>query len=398
MTIAEGMGARLRTVRQLHDLTQAELAIRSGKSKSLISKVEAGQKPGTWDLAVAVARALHVDAAALMGLPYEANGDTSRIAQALPSLRRALAVYDFPPDPETPPRELKLLAEDVETAAHRRLNGQYVALGEHLPELIVELTCAAHTATGREREQAFWLLAAAYRCADAIAFKLGHMDLSSTAIERIRWAAEQSGDELMIATAAYVRGQTWLVTGAYASGLRALSAAGAGIERRTASDARAAAVYGALHMRAAVLAARGNMPADAWSHLQIAKNMAGVVGADTEYYYTSFGPANVKVHEVAVAVELGDEAEALARASGWTPPASLPAERASHHLIDLARAQVWAGDYPGALDSLLDARARSPQHTRTNPLTRETMAAIVRRERRCGDTSLGLATWLGLSV
>jgi transcriptional regulator with XRE-family HTH domain len=392
------MGERLRTLRKLHDLTQGQLAELAGVSKSLISKVEAGQRPGTWDLAIAVARALRVDAVSLLGRPADAIGDEGRIAAALPSLRRAMAMYDFPPENSHDPRPIAALAEAVENAAARRAAAQYVRLGEVLPDLIVELSQAAHSATGPDRERAFWLLAVAFRCADALAFKVGEMDLSSTAIERIRWAAEQSGDPLMVGTAAYVRGQTYLVTGAFESGLRALTAASATIERQTASDPKAAAVYGALHMRAAVLAARGHKADEAWSHIEIAKAMTAVVTHDVEWYYTSFGPSNVHIHEVAVAVELGDEREALARAGDWIPPGSIPAERASHHLIDLARAQLWAADYPGALESLLRARRIAPQHTRTHPMAVETARALVRREQRRPDTAIGLATWLGIKT
>ena len=394
----DGMGERLRTLRRLNDLTQGQLAERAGVSKSLISKVEAGQRPGTWDLAIAVARALHVDAVSLIGQPVEAMSGEGRIAAALPSLRRAMAVYDFPPEARRPPRSMDELGAAVSSAAALRSAAQYVKLGETLPDLIVELTQAAHQAVGTDRERGFWLLAVAYRCADALAFKVGEMDLSSTAIERIRWAAERSGDPLMIGTAAYVRGQTYLVTGAYDSGLRALTAAGTCIERETATRREAAAVYGALHMRAAVLAARGRRADTAWSHIEIAKAMASIVTDDVEWYYTSFGPSNVRIHEVAVAVELGDERAALARAGDWAPPGSIPAERASHHLIDLARAKLWAADYPGALDSLLSARRIAPQHTRTHPMPAETTRALVRREQRRSDTAVGLATWMGIKI
>jgi transcriptional regulator with XRE-family HTH domain len=87
--IMDGMGERLRTLRKLHDLTQGELAELAGVSKSLISKVEAGHRPGTWDLAIAVARALRVDAVSLLGQPADATGDDGRVAAALPSLRRS---------------------------------------------------------------------------------------------------------------------------------------------------------------------------------------------------------------------------------------------------------------------------------------------------------------------
>jgi transcriptional regulator with XRE-family HTH domain len=390
------MGPRLRALRKLNDLTQQELADLAGVSKSTISQVERG-KPGSWELAIAVARALRVDASALLGtLQVDPSEPLSRVALALPAIRHALAVYDCPPDPFKPPRGLGALADAVDEACRKRLDSKYVPLAESIAELVLELTVVAHRCSGREREQAFWLLAAAYRCADAVAHKTGHLDLSATAIDRIGWAAERSGDELMVGTATYVRAEIFFETGAIDPGLRLIAEAAEPLASRTTGDVRAASVYGALHARAAVLAAKGAKAQDAHTHLRIAQAAAAAMGADREYLYTCFGPSNVKIHEVAVAVELGDSAAALAAAEGWVPPASLPAERASHHLIDLARAQVWERDFTGAITSLVKARKLAPQHTRAHPYAKQTVETVLHQAPGRSQTALGLATWLGI--
>src|SRR5258708_15728112 len=117
MGTAEELGERLRSLRRLHRLTQQELADLTGVSKSLVSKVEAGQRPGSWDLAVKVAGALGIDAVALMGLPPGTVGETGRIAACLPSLRQVFADHDFRPPPPWPPRSLRPLTEDVGKAS-----------------------------------------------------------------------------------------------------------------------------------------------------------------------------------------------------------------------------------------------------------------------------------------
>jgi transcriptional regulator with XRE-family HTH domain len=394
-----GMGERLRALRKLHDLTQLGLALRSGVSKSLVSKVEAGSKPGSWELAIAVGRALHVDAAALLGdLPAGSSAPLGRIALALPAIRRALAVYDCPPETAEPPRPLRELADAVDAACRMRLEAKYVPLAELIADLVVEVTLAAHREAGREREQAYWLLAAAYRCADAVAHKTGHLDLSSTAIDRIGWAAARCGDELMVGTGMYVRAEVFFDTGAFSSGLRRIAQTAEPLAARAAGDVRAASVYGALHARAAVLAAKGGDAQAARAHLRIAQAAAATVGADREYFYTSFGPSNVKIHEVAVAVELSEGGAALAAAEGWRPPAGLPAERASHHFIDLARAQLWERDFSGAIASLLTARRIAPQHTRSHPYAKQTTQSVLNQAPGRSDATLGLATWLGISA
>lgn len=398
MDVDGGMAERIRTIRRLHDLTQEELAAAAGVSKSLLSKVESGARPGSWALAVAIGRAVRVDPVAIIGRTAPADTEDERAAAALPALRQAVAAYDDPGEPIGPPRELRALAHDVERLSRLRLDASYAHLAEQLPSLLAELGRAVYETTGDDRRQAYWLLAAAWRCADALAFKTGHHDLSALTVERIRWAAERSEDDLMVGTSAYVRGQTYLVTQSWNAGLRALTAAAQPLARRASTDPRSAAVYGALHMRAAVIAARGGMPDAAWSHMQLATVAADVVSRDVEYFYTSFGPSNTRIHEMTVAVELGDAREALRRAGDWQPPANVPAERASHWLIDLARAQVWDGRYRDATSSLMQARARAPQHTRTNPLSRQSVRTILRRGGRPTAEVTGLATWLGIAV
>jgi transcriptional regulator with XRE-family HTH domain len=398
MDDVDGMAERLRTIRRLHDLTQEELGLLAGVSKSLISKVEAGRKPGSWALAVAVGRVVRVDPVAIIGRTTPANSDDERAAAALPALRQAVVAYDDPGDPVGAARALRALSDDVDRLNRLRLDAGYAQVAEQLPPLLAELSRTVQDLAGDDRRRAFWLLAAAYRCGDAVAFKLGHMDLSALITERIRWAAEHSDDDLMVGTAAYVRGQTYLVNQAWAPGLRALTAVGQPLARRASTDPRAAAVYGAVHMRAAVVAARGQMPEAAWSHMQLAAAAADVVGRDVEWYYTSFGPSNVRIHETAVAIELGDSAEALRRAGTWQPSAAVPAERASHWLIDLARAQVWGGLYREAAASLMQARSRAPQHTRTNPLARQSVRTMLRRGGRPSSELAGLATWLGIAA
>jgi len=87
-------------------------------------------------------------------------------------------------------------------------------------------------------------------------------------------------------------------------------------------------MYGALRMRAAVLAARAGMPEEAADRVTEARAAASHV-PDGIYYGTAFGPSSVRVHELATAVEAGDTPRALRLAGRWQPPRSLPGERRS---------------------------------------------------------------------
>ncbi|MEV7971196.1 hypothetical protein AB0O34_35165 [Sphaerisporangium sp. NPDC088356] len=256
--------------------------------------------------------------------------------------------------------------------------------------LAEELVRAVHASTGHDRERAAGQLALAYRAADGVAFKYGYVDLSARLIELMRWAADQSGDELVVAAAAYVRTEIFFADRNLGPALKALEAAEARIQSTATSDS--AAAYGSLHMRAAVVAARSGKPGAARDHLREAKEAAGLV-REGVYHGTAFGRSSVRIHEVAVAVELGDGDAAVRAAGNWEPPLQLPAERRSHYYIDLARAQLWTGRRQEAFTSLQHARRIAPQHTREHPQVREMLTTLLRLQRASRDSLPGFASW-----
>ena len=69
-----------------------------------------------------------------------------------------------------------------------------------------------------------------------------------------------------------------------------------------------------------------------------ADDAARQIGGDQNHYWTSFGPTNVQIHGVEIAVELEQPDRALQRARTLRLPRSLSRERVVHHGIDVARA------------------------------------------------------------
>jgi transcriptional regulator with XRE-family HTH domain len=69
-SIEEHTGARIARIRKQRGLLQQGLAHRANVSKSLLSKVECGQKPASPALIAACARALGVSTSDLLGQPY----------------------------------------------------------------------------------------------------------------------------------------------------------------------------------------------------------------------------------------------------------------------------------------------------------------------------------------
>ena len=397
MDAADAIGRRIAHARKLRGLTQIGLAGRAHVSKSLVAQVESGHKPATPSLIAAVADALNVDVTDLTGQPYrgtDARGD--RIHAAIAQIRQALVYWDIPPILDVPARPLDDLAAETEQVNRLRMQASYAELGGLLPALIKELTVHAHQAREPERARAFRLLTDAYTAVDSMAYKLGYMDLFAVAVERMSWAAGQADDPLLRPVAAIRRSAAFLAVGAWDGGLRLLDRAGREIEDNLADRPGALSVLGTVHLRTAIMAARGGRASPAWDGVSRAREVSARIGHDTRDYGLLFGPSNVAIHEVAVAVELGDADEAIRRGALLSLPVSLSRERSSHHYIDLSRAWLWQRDSAKALACVVKADHLAPQRTRYHPMARETVARLLDIQRRTPEPLRGIAARMGL--
>ncbi|MGW1998206.1 helix-turn-helix domain-containing protein [Embleya sp. NPDC001921] len=380
-----GLGARVASARGACRMTQLELANVAGLSLSMLRKIEQGSRQPSDDVLSALADALGIDVNRLLGI----GGMTdSRVHAALPAMRAAIDAYDIPED--GPVRSLPELRQAVDTAVERRLASQYILLAQTLPDLLTELARAVCVLPEPGRSEAAGLLAAAYRAADAVAYKHGHFDLSGRLVELVRWASARADDDVQTAAAAYVRTELFFVSGNLALGLRALERALDAAPPPRSIPVRAARV--ALHMRASVVAARMRQPDVARAHMAEAQALVAPI-PEGIYCGTAVGPSSLRVHKTSAAIELGDGEAVLGLASEWKPGKDLPAERRSHFYIDLAQAQLWRGRREDAFGSLQIARKIAPQHVREHPQVRDVLATLVRLQRSSTDTLLGYAEW-----
>lgn len=382
------VGRRIAYYRRLRRMTQQQLADAANVALGTIRKIERGERGVSDAILEAIAAVLCVDPSQLRADREPAH---TRVHAALPALSAAIATYDTPDD--GPVRLLHELREAVAHAARWRLAAQYTRIVSTLPDLLVELARAYHAAPDAEQPELANLLVRAYRSADAVAYKFGAYDLSARLIELMRWATPEAEDPLLSASVAYVRTETFFSARAHAAGLRALERALDAAPAPTAAPE--IAVRGALHMRAAVIAGRARDASAAATHLDEARTLADQVTEDV-YYGTAFGPDSVRIHEVSVAVSLGDDhvGRALDVAGEWKPPKEgLPAERRSGFYIELARAQLWSGLADDAFESLKVARHIAPQHTREHPWVREDAATLRRLKRADSETLTNFAEW-----
>ncbi|MFF4061507.1 helix-turn-helix domain-containing protein [Streptomyces sp. NPDC001668] len=384
-----GVGRRIAYYRSVvrPKMTQEQLAGAACVALGTIRKIERGERGVSDATLESIANALGVDPTRLR---TDRGSAHTRVHDALPMLSDAIAAYDLPAD--GPVRPVHDLHAAVVEAAQWRLAAQYTRIARKLPDLLAELARAYHGAFAGERGELAGLLVRAYRSADAVAYKFGARDLSARLIELMRWAAPEAGDPLLTASVAYVRTETFFAAGAHGPGLRALEEALRAAP--TPTTTAKIAVRGTLHMRAAVIAGRAHDASAADAHLNEARALADRV-PEGIYYGTAFGPESLRIHEVSVAVSLGDDhvARALDVAGEWKPPTDLPAERRSGFYIELARAQLWSGLADDSFESLKVARRIAPQHTREHPWVREDAATLRRLKRADSETLTNFAEW-----
>jgi transcriptional regulator with XRE-family HTH domain len=282
-------GQAIAAARKAQGLAQSELARQAAISLSLLRKIEQGSRPVTPGVRAALD-------AVLAPVPASAGGAAGpeRIAVALPQLSEVMDAYDIPPDLPYAIRPVAELRRLTGSATAWRLSSQYVKLAGLLPGLITDLTASALNSAGHEQEQAFGLLALAYRAADAIADKHGRHDMSGRATELIRWAAERSADPQLEMMSTYVRAELFFSGQHARSGLRMIDSLTA--PAPGGPDVPLLAMRGALCMRAAVLAARAGMPGEAAGRMAEAQAIARPV-PDGVYHGTAFGPASIRVHD-----------------------------------------------------------------------------------------------------
>jgi transcriptional regulator with XRE-family HTH domain len=238
---ASAIAEHIALARKINRMTQAQLADAALISVSLLRKIERGKRAATPAVLASIAHALGVDGSQLSGDPQP---DIGRVQQAIMPIRWALDCHDLSEDgPASPLGDLRAATEQATTD---RLASRYTRLADTLPGLLNELSQAAHTYAGQERETVFALLVMAYRAADAIADKYGFTDLSARTIDLMRWAAAQSGEPLLCGVAEYVRAELFFGRPHATAGLKSLCNAADAIDPGSSRDARA--VYGSLHM------------------------------------------------------------------------------------------------------------------------------------------------------
>lgn len=392
----EAVGQRVARLRKRRAMTQHALAEAAHVSRGLIAKVESGDRVATPAFIAAVSGALGVEPTELSGQPYREDPTTSgvdRVHATIPEVRRALDTLDVPPDLGMAPRPVADLAREIARLRQCSLNAQFLAIGTSLPAVLAELAVHAHTTD----EPRVWRhVNAAQALAASMARRLGYMDLATAAIKDAAASATRSDDPNLPALAMLPRALMMMTYGSWHAGLSLVRTAATRVDQDTP---QALAVQGALHLRSAILSARGTQTGDtttsqAWDHhAQAVEAVQQLPPRAADFYALQFNASNVLIHGAAVAVEAGDYDEALRRDRQIAPRALavLPAERRAHHGIDMSRAYLELGKRDKALEALVAAERVAPQMTRYHPSAKSVAAYLVDHHRSLPEPLRGLA-------
>ncbi len=384
-------GGRIAAYARDRGLTLRALATKAGVSYSLLTKVTSGNRPASPELVAAVARALGVAADLIEPQPHS-DAMTEPLMPLMAPIRAALDLYDLGPQEDVTPRplsELQAAVADINALAQA---ARYKPMSRALPGLLSELHSAAHLFTGHDQQQAWGLLAEAYRCGHSVGIAIGLNDLSATALNRMDWAAERAGDRApgLRAAREYLRVTAYLRTGDLEACRRLQDSGRYFLEGTDPKTPGALVARGQLHLGSAVVAARAKDTDLMGHHLQEAARIAARTGEQKDFS-VHFGPTNVSVHRVMTLVEAGDHAAAVQASKNVRFPADWAPTRIGHHHIDLARSYRWMAKPEAALYHLDQAHAAAPQQAIRHPLVHETVTALARASNRHSDA---LSVWI----
>ena len=254
--------------------------------------------------------------------------------------------------------------------------GRYTELTDLLRGLIPALETASRAVPEGQRAEVSELLATTYQACSAALAKLGEPEAAWIASDRAMAAAERAGNPMLVAAGAFRLVFVFINARHYDQAEEtARTTAEALWPMADQGDPRAMSLWGALTLQRAVIAAHVNDPDTAYGQLERASQIAVRLGEGHDEYDTEFGPANVRLYEIAVAVELGDAGRAL-RAAADVDTTGLSAERQARMLIDVARAHAQRRQVREAVAALVQAEAITPEQVRGHALVRQLVSDL----------------------
>jgi tetratricopeptide (TPR) repeat protein len=375
----KALGRRIAAERRRRGLSQPELARMIDRSVAWVSQVERGvRKVDRMSVLETVATALDIplaelaaEAPVVAAVTEEAPG-TSGLRLVLSGAHALQAMLDGPRAPAV--STLRFRTRKAWELTHA---GRYAELTELLGSLVPDLETAARTAPDDQRAGAFELLATTYQACSAALAKIGETDAAWIAADRAMAAAERADNAMLVAAGAFRLVFVFIAAHHYDQAEETARTAAAALRRKADDgDPQAMSLWGGLTLQRAVIAARVNDADTAYGELEQARLIADRLGDHRNEFNTEFGPANVRLYEISVAVDLGDAGRAL-RAAANVDMTELSAERQGRTLLDVARAHTQRRQVSEAVATLVQAEGIAPELVRGHDLTRQLVSDLL---------------------
>jgi transcriptional regulator with XRE-family HTH domain len=394
---ARTTGQRLREIRHWRGKSLRVIAELAGITESYLCRLELGQQPlDSRSKLEALAAALQVAPSEITGQPYPPSTENESVAhaaaQALRAVLRDIEVGELLT--EVPPRSLAELRGEVAAVNAASAACDYGILGQTVPDLIGELHTLAEANGSIEARR---LLADVLHAAFYLSKDLGHGDLAWMVSGHLHATTVAIGEPVLGAVAGFVRSHATVGTRARE---RALTLAQRSTELLEPDDGAAGQVYGMLHLSAALQSAVTGQADSARAHLTEAAETASRTG-DGTFAGLNFGPRNVGVWRVTLALELGEPGRVVELARDVDVSAIPSAGRQATFYGDVGRGLATMRGREGqAIEALHRAEVLAPQRIRTSPFVRETVSELLRRARRdaVGRELRGMAYRMGLAA
>jgi transcriptional regulator with XRE-family HTH domain len=382
-TVASGLppGERIRLYRRRAGLTQEQCAQLKGCTVSAWRKWESGERQvaafSDW---IEIARILRVrDLYKLTGLPVGELPEEPVEHGTVPAIRAAMVSFD--PRLSGEPDVARLDAA-VETAwdiwQERR---PFAQVGTMLHELITEVRASIPLVTeGPDRDVLLRTASMLYFLTRAFTTRVGAHDVSLLAADRAMAAAIKADDLDYRAAAAWNVGMILAEQGHTEVVLKLAGDAAADLEPKLSDECpQRMSIFGALHLLRAMQFARlGDEPA-AVGALDLAESVAEKLG-DRNDFRTVFGPTNVGIYRVWLAVELSRPGEAIRIAQRYDVTTLPSVERRFSYYVELARAYSLRSEDVAAVHMLLRAEQESAEELCFNVEVRAMVRELLRRE------------------
>ena len=388
------MGQTLRQIRRARGKSLATIAGLAGISTSYLSRLESGDRAlDRRSLIVALANALEVAPSEITQTAITTAGELEE-DRSLNAVRLALLSISMgQPGGQVVP--LEVLGQRVTRILTVQRDCDYALVGAELPALIRDL----HTTLGAGREGRDLLRLVVITHIQGTQAWLGDigasLDLAWHAVTLAQHAAERLDEPLYGAVTAFGTAFGLIGAGGFDLAARTLTSADPGTETSEGMQ-----VSGMLTLTSSlVMAAQGN-GGERYAALDHAADLAVRTG-DGNAMWFGFGPSNVGVWRMSVALEAGEHAEAAKIAETVNPEALPSPTRVSAYYREYGRALArLPKQRDAAVMMLRRAELISPARIHRHPFMRSVLAELLAKAKRdsVGRELRGMAYRAGLPV